>query len=108
MWLKRIRYEELVKAESLTEHLQREVEYWRRKFEDEKARADRIGDRVFEMEGRPPVSTQGMVEARASAEEIKRVMEQRMREMAGAFQEDDGSEFIGEDEKIRFAVEEKG
>lgn len=101
MWIKRAKYEDLVRDASVTEHLRTEVDYWRGKFEDEKARADRIGDRVFEIEGRPPVSTQGMVEARATAADMAKAAQTQMKEMLGAFEEDDDSEFIsGETVKI--------
>lgn len=102
MWIKRERYEKLLRDAAVTEHLRTEVDYWRGKFEDEKARADRIGDRVFEIEGRPPVSTVGMTEARVTAADMKEAVEKQMREMMGAFQEDDDSEFIV-DEKITLA-----
>jgi len=99
MWIKRAKYEILLRDASVTEHLRREVDYWRGKFEEEKTRADRIGDRVFEIEGRPPVSTVGMAEARVTAKEMAAEVQRRMSEM-GAFEEDDASEFIV-DEKIK-------
>lgn len=94
MWIKREKYENLLKESTLTSHLRAEVEYWRGKFESERERADRIGDRVFEVEGRAPVSTMGMAEARMNADEMKRAVEAQVREMGGAFEEDDPSEFI--------------
>jgi bacterioferritin (cytochrome b1) len=99
MWIKREKYETLTREAAVTEHLRREVDYWRGKFEDEKSRADRIGDRVFEIEGRPPVSTVGMAEARVTAKEMAAEVKRRMDEM-GAFEEDDTSEFIV-DERIK-------
>lgn len=104
MWIKRERYETLLRAETLTEHLRSEVDYWREKFEAERDRADRAADRAFEVERLAPVSSVGMKEVRDNAAEMKRQMEARMREMSGAFEEDDGSEFIV-DERISLTPE---
>jgi len=104
MWIKRAKYDELVRAEALNAHLQNEIEYWRGKFEDERARADRIGDRAFEMDGRAPVSVTGIREARVDAKAMKEEMERRIKEMSGAWEEDDGSEFI-HDDQIELVVE---
>ena len=101
MWIKRSKYEGLLRDSSLTSHLRTEVDYWRGKFEEEKERADRIGDRVFEIEGRAPVSTSGMKEARITAKEIEEEAKKKLVEMMGQYEEDDGKLFI-HDEYITF------
>lgn len=74
MWISRVKYEQQVVKEAQQqalissnqariEHLNKEVDYWREKFEESLRRADRIHDNAMVSGGLPPVSDLGHMSA---------------------------------------------
>jgi hypothetical protein len=80
-------------TQDLVGRLEREVTYWRERFEAEQARADRTIDAHFATGGIAPVSNVGIAETKATAEEMKAKAERVMQEFAEIGRDDDGEPF---------------
>ena len=80
--------------------LEKEVDYWREKFEQEKNRADRVNDKLTETAGFGPVSELGIGEAEKLRKEYERMMKQSQRESAEMFADDIPGEGLEIDESL--------
>jgi hypothetical protein len=68
----------------VTKRLEREISYWRDKFESAQNRADRVSDLAFETSGFRPISDLGISERKdaiKSAKEYEKAQEDMAREM---------------------------
>lgn len=115
MWLSRAKYEqvtvtlahlraEVQSKQSQIERVQKEIDYWREKFEESLRRADRIHDNAMVSGGLPPVSDLGYVSAeKKHAESLKAMLaaEKENIEMFGEEIRGDGvAEVVEEDFEI--------
>lgn len=103
MWIGRKRFEQMLvdnadmkatvkSREKEVERLEKEVDYWRGKFEAEQNRADRAVDAVTANVGAGPVSDLGAQSLKRAADDARKAFEQRERENREIFGEDLGSE----------------
>jgi len=85
MWVRRDVYEALVRDRARLEsdleskrgiisRLEKEIDYWRGKFEREQERADRVNDRLMESSGFAPVSETGIKEADGLKKQYEELM----------------------------------
>ena len=82
-----------------------DIELWRKAFESERARADRLHDSVMASIGRPHISDENVGEMRRLNEQVR----QTATEMSEIFDNDDGddsplAEFLDEKEKVELAT----
>src|SRR4051812_38877470 len=106
MWISREKYEaelkRTVKLESEVEskqgqilRLQKEIDYWREKFESSQNRADRIVDKSLSVSGIGPVSDLGMKELDETMGKYAKMMKEaeiQATEMFGEEIREDGKE----------------
>lgn len=83
------------------QRLQREIDYWRGKFEEAQNRADRVNDKLTETAGFGPVSELGVKEAEKMKKEYQRMMVEAERQNREMFSEE--GEF-GVDENLASAL----
>jgi hypothetical protein len=102
MWVKREKYESLVKLEGQLEskkeriaHLEKEIDYWREKFEEAQRRTDRIHDKTLVSGGIGPVSDLGVQEAVTQTSLYQQMIKDMEKQNAEMF-----SESIGEEEVV--------
>lgn len=91
MWIKRNEYVALQRENAslaatiqstieASRRYEREIDYWRGKFESAQNRADRVADLAFETSGMRPISDLGVAERDKNAENVAEVAE-RQREL---------------------------
>ena len=79
MWIKRTDYEAYVSdraslraTETLVGRLEKEIDYWRQRYESERNRADRVVDAHFASGGIAPVTDLGVSALKEAQEEMKK------------------------------------
>lgn len=103
MWIKHKNYIEIITNKSRLEakvemaeaevgRLEREVDYWRGKFESAQNRADRVADLAFETSGFRPISDLGVTERDKRAAEAKDATERNQRLMTEMFADEIGGD----------------
>jgi len=112
MWIARANYEALlrdrVRLESEVEsnkgiiaRLEKELDYWRGKFEGEQARADRVNDRLMETSGFAPVSETGIREVDEWKKKTEELMKGYMKQNTEMFADElPGEEVVEIDENL--------
>lgn len=111
MWIRKDDYLGLLKENSSLQttvelkqvqiaSLQKELEYWRGKFEEQLNRADRVNDKLTEASGFGPVSDLGVSEAKRMRDEMERMMKEAGKQGVEMFSDGD----IGVDEDLASAL----
>lgn len=101
MWIKRVIYDTLVRKNEalsaevelkkdhvtprLASYLEKEVEYWRDRFEREQRRADRITDTVVTERGGEPVTDLGVADSVERADKAERRKKSALLEIVEMF-----------------------
>lgn len=73
--------------------LERQVEYWQQRADDERERADRVADALNLQNGLPEVTSTVKRERKAAKEEVKQDDLQQERQIAEMFAESVGTDF---------------
>lgn len=95
--------EKLAAANQLSERLERELSYWRKRADEERERADRAQDALNLQNGLPEVTATGVSERSKREREAEDAFDKRQKEIAEIFA--DEIDAMGEIEKLELPEE---